>query len=134
QTPHDPANVVKRLHESFEGNLTSFLVSPNLVADAPQLESATEMTERRLRWAQEATGGKRHSPEDLILQTSFWSPQRPELNLKEAKVLSLLGFNVVGGMRDEVSEAFPEFRAPGQSHDVPLGPNDDTNDIAKASA
>src|SRR5207248_4504308 len=118
--------------EHFEGNLTSFLVSPTLAADAQQLESASEMTERRLRWAQEATGGKRHSSKDLILQTSFWSPQRPELNLKEGKVLSLLGFNIVGGMSDEVRQAFPEFRAPAQSHDVPLGPNNDTNEIAKA--
>lgn len=131
-TVADPAKTVKRWHESFRGDSTSFLVSPNLTADASQLESATEMTERRLRWAQEATGGVRHSPKNLILQTSFWSPQRPELNLKEAKGLSLLGFNVVGGMRDEVREAFPGFREPGQSHDVPLGPNNDTNDIAKA--
>ena len=131
-TAADPAKVVKRWHETFEGELTSFLVSPNPAADASQLESAAEMTERRLRWAQDATGGTRHAPTDLILQTSFWSPQRPELNLKEAKVLSLLGFNVVGGMSDEVRAAFPEFRAPAASHDVLLGPNNDTNDIAKS--
>ena len=62
------------------------------------------MVERRLRWAREATGGVRHAPKDLILQTQFWAPERPELNLKEAKVVSLLGFNVVGSMRDEVRE------------------------------
>src|SRR5882762_1104113 len=65
----DPAKVVKRWHESFEGNLTSFLVSSNLASDAPQLESANEMAERRLRWAREATGGVRHAPKELVLQT-----------------------------------------------------------------
>ncbi len=131
-TAADATKVVKRWHESFEGNLTSFLVSSNLASDAPQLETANEMAERRLRWAREATGGVRHGPKELVLQTQFWSPQRPELNLKEAKVVSLLGFNVVGSMRDEVLEHFPEFRAPSASHDVLLGPNSDRADVAKS--
>src|SRR4051812_14607549 len=59
-TAPDEVHVVKRWHEKFEGDQTSFLVSPNLAADASQLELASEMTERRLRWAQEATGGERH--------------------------------------------------------------------------
>jgi Beta-galactosidase trimerisation domain len=124
-TNPDETKVVKRLHESFEGDTTSFLVSPTLAADAAQLESACEMTDRRLRWAREATGGTRHAPKQLLLQTSFWGPQRPELNLKEAKVLSLLGFNIVGGMSKEIRAQFPEFRTPGASHDVLLGPESD---------
>jgi hypothetical protein len=128
-TEPDAAKVVKRWHEIFEGEMTSFIVSPNLADDAAQLESAAEMTERRLRWAMEATGGVRHSPKELILQTGFWGPQRSELNLKEANVLSLLGFNVVGGMRDEVRDAFPEFRSPSASHDVPLGPQISREDV-----
>ena len=128
----DASKVVKRWHETFEGEQTSFLVSPNLAADAAQLESASEMTERRVRWAMEATKGQRHSPTNLILQTSFWSPQRAELNLKEAKVLSLLGFNVVGNMTDDVHEEFPEFRSPSASHDVPLGPQTSREDVQKA--
>jgi hypothetical protein len=131
-TEPDAAKAVKRWHESFEGDQTSFLVSPNLAADAVELESASEMTERRLKWAMDATGGKRHSPTNLILQTSFWSPQRPELNSKEAKVLSLLGFNVVGNMTDTVREKFPEFRSPAASHDVPLGPQTSRDDVRKA--
>jgi len=39
--------------------------------------------------------------------------------VKEARIVSLLGFNVVGGARDEIREQFPEFREPMQSHDVP---------------
>ena len=90
------------------------------------------MTARRLRWAEDATGGTRQAPKQLLLQTSFWSPQRPELNLKEAKVLSLLGFNVVGNMPREVRERFPEFRAPAASHDVPLGPETDRGGVRAA--
>ena len=124
-TAPEETKVVKRWRERFEGDTTSFLVSPTLAADAAQLESAGEMTERRLRWAREATSGKRHAPSQLMLETSLWSPQRPELNLKEAEVLSLLGFNVVGNMTREVRAQFPEFRAPNASHDVLLGPESD---------
>ena len=124
-TAPDPSTTVKRWHEEFEGSLTSFLVSPDLAADASQLESAREMTERRLRWAREATGGTRRAPKRLLLQTSFAGLQREELNLKEAEVLSLLGFNVVGNMPQEVRAGFPEFRTPDASHDVLLGPQSD---------
>jgi len=36
------------------------------------------------------------SPTQLIVETHFWDPQRPELNRQEAEVLWLLVFNVVG--------------------------------------
>ncbi|MEO6435689.1 MAG: hypothetical protein ABIP55_07990, partial [Tepidisphaeraceae bacterium] len=124
-TAPDAAKVVKRWHETFEGDLTSFLVSPTLAADAAQLETAGEMTERRLRWAQDATGGTRLAPKQLLLQTSFWAPQRPELQLKDAEVLSQLGFNVVGNMSPAVRQKFPHFRTSGASHDAPLGPETD---------
>ena len=129
-TAPDTTKVAKRWRESFEGETTSFLVSPNLSADAPQLELGSEGTARRLRWAREASGGVRHSPKQLILQTSFWAPQRPDLNVQEAEVLSLLGFNVVGNMSAEVREKYPQFRAPGASHEVLLGPGDDREAIA----
>jgi hypothetical protein len=113
--------VVKRWRESFAGSLTSFLVSPDLRADADSLETAAEMTQRRLQWAREATDGRRASPQRLVVQTSFWSPQRPELNLQEAEVLHLLGFNVVGNQPPEVREK-AWFRVPGHTHDVDFGP------------
>jgi hypothetical protein len=116
------SGIVKRWHESFQGDTTSFLVSPALRADAPQLELASEMTARRFRWANEATGGTRHAPKELLLQTSFWAPQRTELNVKEAQVLSLLGFNVVGNIPRDIADQFPHFKAPSASHDVLLGP------------
>ncbi|MBA3483202.1 MAG: beta-galactosidase trimerization domain-containing protein [Pirellulales bacterium] len=128
-TAPDAAKVVKRWQERFEGDATSFLVSPNLAADAPQLELASEMTDRRLKWALDATGGERHAPKELLVQTSFWSPQRPELDLKEAKVLSLLGFNVVGQMSSEVRAEHPEFRTPSASHDILLGPESDRDAV-----
>jgi len=118
--PNDGA-VVKRFEESFSGSLTSFLVSPSLKADADSLECASQMTERRLSWAREASGGKRVSPTKLIVQTSFWAPQRPELNLKEAEVLWLLGFNIVGNQRPEVRAKFG-LRVPGHTHHVNFGP------------
>jgi hypothetical protein len=124
-TAPSPEKVVKRWQENFEGDTTSFLVSPTLAADASQLETATEMTERRLRWAMKATGGKRHSPKKLLLQTSLWGGQRTELNLKEGKILSLLGFNVLGNMGADVHARFPEFRRTSASFDVLLGPESD---------
>src|SRR3954468_2709072 len=124
-TAANAEKVVKRWQENFEGDTTSFLVSPNLAADASQLETATEMTERRLRWAMEATGGVRHSPKKLLLQTSLWGAQRPALNLKEGKILWLLGFNVLGGLGAEIHAKFPEFRGTSASFDVLLGPESD---------
>ncbi len=116
--------IVKRWNENFEGDLTSFLVSPNLAADASQLETATEMTERRLRWATDATGGERHAPKDLLLQTTFWGTQRKELHLKEVRILSLLGFNVANVPADMRSQ-FPYFRPASASFDILLGPESD---------
>ncbi|MDP6117203.1 MAG: hypothetical protein QGG53_35520, partial [Planctomycetota bacterium] len=120
-TSPDERAVVKRFEESYRGSLTSFLVSPDLTEDTGSLETASEMTERHLSWATEASGGKRVSPRELIVQTSFWGPQRPELNLKEARALWLLGFNVVGNQRKEVREKF-DFRVPGHTHRVSFGP------------
>ncbi|MDP6634491.1 MAG: hypothetical protein QGG42_06315 [Phycisphaerae bacterium] len=120
-TRPSPDAVVKRLTESYVGSLTSFLISPNPKTDADSYETASQMTARRLAWAKKATGGKRVSPKHHIIQTSFWSPQRPELNLKEAEVLWLLGFNVVGNQRPEVSEKFA-LRKPAHTHRVLLGP------------
>ena len=117
----DAGRVVRTFREAFTGSLTSFLVSPDLRRDANALETAAQMTARRLGWAREATRGRRHSPKRLIVQTSFWSPQRPELNVKEAEVLWLLGFNVVGNQRPEVRRRY-DFRAPGHTHQVAFGP------------
>ncbi len=113
--------VVKRFEESFTGDLTSFLVSPSLAADRDSLESASEMTARRLAWARAASGGQRVSPKQLIVQTSFWNPQRPELNLQEAEVLWLLGFNVVNQF-PEVRQKYG-FVEPGGHHWVQFGAN-----------
>jgi len=120
-TAPDEKAVVKRFEEAYTGSVTSFLVSPDPKGDAAHLETASQMTERHLRWARQATGGKRVAPKRLIVQTSFWSPQRAELNLKEAEVLWLLGFNVVGNQRPEVRERF-DFHAPGHTHRVAFGP------------
>ena len=125
--PH-PGAVVKRLEETYPGSLTSFLVSPNPARDAEDLETAGEMTARRLQWAREASGGRRISPEQLIVQTSFWGPQRPELNLLEAEVLWLLGFNVVGNQRPEVLDRF-DLREPGHTHGVKIGPGTTREEI-----
>ena len=118
----DVASVVKRFEESFEGDLTSFLVSPDLRKDADCLETAAQMSARRLTWAEAATRGRRRSPQHHIIQTSFWAPQRPELNIREAQVLDLLGFNVVGNQQPEVRETFPHLKVPGHTHNVGFGP------------
>jgi hypothetical protein len=120
-TAPDERQLVKRFEENFPGNVTSFLVSPRLRADVESLETAAEMTERRLQWAREASGGKRVSPRQLIVQTSLWAPQRPDLNVREGEVLWLLGFNVVGNQFPEIRDKF-HFRDPGHSHGTLLGP------------
>jgi hypothetical protein len=126
-TAPDERAVLKRFEESFTGSLTSFLVSPRLAADKDSLETASQMTRRRVAWAREASGGTRVSPSQLIVQTSFWSPQRPELNLQEAEVLWLLGFNIVN--------RWPEVRAkyafadPGGHHWAKFEPSLTREDI-----
>jgi len=55
------------------------------------------------------------------VQTSFWAPQRDELNVREAEVLRLLGFNVVGNQMPVVKEKF-NFRAAGHTHAVDFSP------------
>jgi hypothetical protein len=126
-TAPDARAVVKRFDESFTGSLTSFLVSPRLAADKDSLETASQMTGRRLTWAREASGGTRVSPSQLIVQTSFWNPQRPELNLQEAEVLWLLGFNVVNRW-PEVRAKY-EFVDPGGHHWAKFEPNLAREDI-----
>lgn len=122
-TAPDEASVIKKFEETFNGDLTSFLVSPDLKKDAKDLETAAQMTARRLRWATAATGGRRTSPIHHIIQTSFWGPQRPELNVQEARTLWLLGFNLVGGQQPEVRDAYPKaLRVPGHTHHVQFGP------------
>ena len=129
-TAADESAIVKRFEESFTGDHTSFLVSPALKADADSLETASQMTARRLGWAREASGGKRVAPSRLWVQTQFWGPQRPELNMQEAEVLWLLGFNLVGNVSDEVQKKFP-FLQGGGHHWVEFGPALTQADIAK---
>lgn len=129
-TAPSEASVVKRFRESMRGDLTSFLVSPNLTEDADSLETAGQMSRRRLAWAREASGGKRVSPEKLILQTSLWGAQRPELNAMEGEVLWLLGFNVLGNQHPPIDQRFA-FAKPGHSHNLPLGPAATREDVAQ---
>jgi hypothetical protein len=118
--PEDGA-VVKRFEEAFAGGRASFLVSPRLREDATALESASEMTARRLAWARQASGGRRVAPTNLWVQTQLWGHQRPELNVQEAEVLWLLGFNLVGNYAEEARARFP-FLEPGGHHWVDFGP------------
>lgn len=132
-TAPDEAAVVRSMRETFAGNRTSFLVSRDLKADAESLETASEMTARRIAWAKEATGGKRSSPTNLWIQTGFWSPQRAELNRQEAEVPSLLGFNIVGGQTAEV-RAQNFFAEPAGHHWVDFAPWRSREDIEKQIA
>lgn len=129
-TAPDEQAVVKQMEEVFTGSKTSFLISPDLAKDAATLETAFEGTQRRLRWAREATGGRRVSPDRLWLQTSFWSPQRDELNALEGEVLGLLGFNMVGNLPSGIDAKWGLM--PPSGHDwVEFGPALTREDIAK---
>lgn len=122
--------VVRELEERFTGGKTSFLISPHLAQDAATLETASEGTQRRLRWAREATGGRRVAPAQLWLQTSFWSPQRDELNALEGEVLGLLGFNMVGNLPSGLDPKW-DLMPPGGHHWTEFGPGLTREDVAK---
>lgn len=132
-TAPEESAVVKRMEESFNGTKTSFLVSPTLRADAASLETASQMSARRLAWAIEASGGRRVAPTNLWIQTQFWSPQRAELNVQEAEVLWLLGFNLAGNNSDEARERFP-MNEPAGHHWTEFGPALSREDIEKQIA
>jgi len=132
-TAPDEAAIVKRFEETFTGRLTSFLVSPDLRKDAELLETAAQMTARRLAWAREASGGRRVAPSHLWIQTQFWAAQRPELNLREAEVLELLGFTIVGNQTPELDGRF-SFAAPGGHHWVDFAPWHTASNIAQQIA
>ncbi|MCB0406300.1 MAG: hypothetical protein KDD51_16080, partial [Bdellovibrionales bacterium] len=120
----DEAFVVKRFEETFndENGKTSFLASPNLREDADRLETAAQMTARRLRWATAASGGQRRSPQQHIIQTHLWTPQRSDLNVEEVKVLDLLGINTVTGLAPEARAAFPNIKDAHASYSTQFGP------------
>ena len=130
-TAPNPAAVRKRWVLRLtpeDAGMAGFLVSTNLEADHAALESSAEMSARRLRWAEEATGGERVSPEHHIIQTSLWSPQSPARNLDEARVLWLLGFNVLGNAHAPIPERYG-FRLPGHTHRVAFGPGSTQEEI-----
>lgn len=122
----DEKAVVRRFEESFEGNTTGFLVSPTLAKDAGELETLWQMADRHLRWAREAAGGKRVSPKELILQTSFYGG-----TVKDAEALWLLGFNLVGNQTAAMHAKFPDLRHPAGHHWVEFGPELTREDVAK---
>ena len=99
-------SIVKTIKESFVGLKTVFLVSPNLKKDAELLESASQSTERRLKWAKDASGGKRIAPKNLIFQTTMYGHLRPDLERKEAEIINLLGFNTVAKQSDIFRNSF----------------------------
>src|SRR5207248_918168 len=101
-----------------------------LRADADSLETASQMTARRLAWARAASGGIRIAPTNLWIQTQFWGPQRPELNVQEAEILWLLGFNLVGSATPEIRQKFPFIEPGGQSW-VEFGPTLTREDIER---
>jgi hypothetical protein len=111
-------SVVRRFEETFEGPRTSVLVSPRIARDAGELETLWQMAQRHLRWAREATGGKREGPRRLLLQTSVFGNATPP----DVEAIWLLGFNVVGSLSEARRAKYPELREPGHSHDIEVGP------------
>lgn len=127
----DEKQVVKTFRESLPGTRTSFLVSPNLRRDAPDLETAAEMSARRLRWAREVTGGKRASPQRHIIQTGLWGNQRPDLDMQEAEVLWLLGFNVLSHSSTNIAARYA-FQTPAHTHNILVGLNTTREQVESA--
>ncbi|MBI4646891.1 MAG: hypothetical protein HY738_09940 [Bacteroidia bacterium] len=118
---HRKKKIYKAFHEIIHGNTTSFLVSPDIKKDFSELECASEMTERHLRWAMEISEGKNIDINNFFIQTAFYAPQREELNLKEAEVLDILGFNVISNQTLAVSESY-NFNKSYHFHNISVNP------------
>jgi len=84
-TAPEASAVVKRFDDSFNGGQTSFLVSPALRADAASLETASQMTARRLAWAREASGGRRTAQPTSGCKPNSGRPNVPNLMSKRPK-------------------------------------------------
>jgi len=93
-TAPDEQHIVRRFEQTIPYSNILVNVSPDLEKDAVYLETGDEMTERRLRWAKEVTGGKAHVPKQLMVITGL-GQQRADLDLKEAETVHLLGFNTL---------------------------------------
>ena len=116
-TAPDEKQIVRRFTEVYDGKRFGFLVSPNLQADGNELETVSEMAKRHREWARAATNGKRVSPKNLLLTTSFWG----DVPAEDVEAVWLLGFNHVGVSDPELQKKFP-FRSPAGHHWVDFGP------------
>jgi hypothetical protein len=115
-TAPDEQQVVRRFEQKPGETPFGFIVTPDPARDKADLETVAEMAARHRAWARAATGGKRVTPERLILQTQFWGVYPPD----DVEAVWLLGFNHVG-MSPAVLNKFP-FRQPAGHHWVEFGP------------
>jgi hypothetical protein len=115
-TAPDEKRIVRHYEQAPGETLFGFLVSPQLTRDKAELKTVAEMAARHLRWARAATGGRRVSPGQLILQTQFWGISA----LDDVEAVWLLGFNQVD-VPPAVRAMYP-FHQPAGHHWIEFGP------------
>jgi hypothetical protein len=98
----DPSAVVVSFTEKSGSDTIAFLLPHPLREKKGEFETGSQMTARHLAWAREATGGQARRLNRFDLITSVWGHYDPVLARQAAETLKLLGFNVLGGVPDEV--------------------------------
>lgn len=93
----DEGSVVIDCTEKSGSNTIAFLLPFPLREKKDEFETGSQMTERHLKWAMEASKGRAPLLKQFDIITSLWGPYDPNLALQAVKTLKYLGFNVVGG-------------------------------------
>ncbi len=113
----DPQAVVIRFQERSGSDTIGFLLPHPLREYHTEFETGSQMAARHLRWAQEAVALRQqqaglpplqlptgeHRLKHFLMITSLWGPYDPCLAQQWVEALRLLGFNVIGGVPEEIA-------------------------------
>ncbi len=116
----DPQAVVISFRERSGSDTIGFLLPHPLREKKEEFETGSQMAARHRRWAQTAVAGRQaraglpplqlpvgqHRLQRFELITSLWGPYDPDLALQWVEALRLLGFNVIGGVPDDIARQY----------------------------
>jgi len=116
----DPQAVVIRFQERSGSDTIGFLLPHPLRQHKEEFETGSQMAARHLRWAQEAVAARQakaglpplqlpvgqHRLQRFQMITSLWGPYDPLLARQWVEALRLLGFNVIGGVPEEIAQQY----------------------------
>ncbi len=90
------AGVVLKFTERSESSVIGFLVPNPLREHKDEFETGSQMCERQLKWAKEATGDKPIVLKQFQFISALWGPYDPALARINYATLMQLGFNTFG--------------------------------------